>query len=87
MRTTITLEPDVATKIRKLMRERKLSFKDAINTVLRRGLEPGRGRGGKPFRTETFDMGSHAPGAFDKALAMADGMEDAEILRKLSVRK
>lgn len=38
MRTTITLDPDVEALVGKAMRERKLSFKAAVNDALRRGL-------------------------------------------------
>jgi hypothetical protein len=39
MRTTVTLEPDVARRLRELSRAQKLAFKDALNTALRRGLD------------------------------------------------
>jgi hypothetical protein len=32
-------------------------------------------------------MGPHAADAFDRALAMADALEDSELARKLGVRK
>ena len=38
MRTTITLEEDVALMIEKIRKEKQLSFKRVINEVLRRGL-------------------------------------------------
>jgi hypothetical protein len=38
MRTTVTLDPDVAASLKDLAHERRLSFKAAINTVLRQGL-------------------------------------------------
>ncbi len=38
MRTTITLEPDVAAKLKEFARRQRLSFKSAVDTVLRRGL-------------------------------------------------
>src|ERR1041385_1600153 len=37
VRTTLTLEPDVASKLRKRMTARKLSLKDAVNQALRAG--------------------------------------------------
>ena len=39
MRTTLTLEPDVALKLKKKMAEEKLTLKDAVNRALRAGLE------------------------------------------------
>ncbi len=38
MRTTLTLEEDVARRLKKEMQERGLSFKAAVNAVLRRGF-------------------------------------------------
>lgn len=56
MRTTLTLDDDVAAKLRELAHRRKLSFKEVVNSVLRRGLaaqEP-RGESPRPFRVATF---------------------------------
>lgn len=38
MRTTLTLEPDVAHAVERLRRERRLSLKQVINEALRIGL-------------------------------------------------
>ena len=38
MRTTVTLEQDLADKLKEYARRRRASFKVALNTVLRRGL-------------------------------------------------
>jgi len=38
MRTTVTLEPDVAAKVKELAHRRRASFKETLNDVLRRGL-------------------------------------------------
>ncbi len=38
MRTTLTLDDDVATGIRRLARERKASFKQAVNAAMRAGI-------------------------------------------------
>ena len=39
MRTTLTLDEDIVARIAELQKEHNLSFKDAINQTLRRGLE------------------------------------------------
>ncbi|MBX3747892.1 MAG: hypothetical protein KF833_21505 [Verrucomicrobiae bacterium] len=58
MRTTVTLEPDVARRLREVSRIEKLSFKEAINTTLRRGLDQRSIKPkSKPFRTAPEDMG------------------------------
>jgi hypothetical protein len=56
MRTTLTLDDDVAAKLKDFARRKRLSFKDAVDSVLRRGLtgqEVSR-RATKPFRVHTF---------------------------------
>jgi hypothetical protein len=59
MRTTLTLDDDVAVQIERLRKERDASLKDVVNDVLRRGLRdlnsPQKKR--KPFRTKGYDMG------------------------------
>lgn len=63
MRTTVTLEADVAARLRELAHRSRTSFKDTLNTVLRRGLvaqapEPA---GGSRFVVEPHD-GAFKPG-------------------------
>lgn len=84
MRTTITLEPDVAALIRQTMRERGLSFKAAVNEAIRRGLGDDGSR--EPFRQETVSMGRPYVDV-TKALALAARLEDDEIIRKLQLGK
>lgn len=84
MRTTITLDPDADAAIRRLMRERGLTFRQAVNEAIRVGTSP---RPKTPaFRTPTFRMGRPAV-PIDKALRLAAELEDEEIIRKLAQRK
>ncbi len=82
----MTLEPDVEALLRKVMRERDITFKEALNQALREGLSR-KGGVSKPYRLPTFRMGFRPEQALDKALALAAAMEDEEIARKLSLRK
>jgi hypothetical protein len=82
MRTTVTLDPDVEGIIRSAMREREISFKEALNDAVRAGLARTR----EPFRTPTFAMGAPAV-PLTKALSLAAELEDEEIVRKLAMRK
>lgn len=84
MRTTLTLEPDVADLVKSLMRERGLSFKDAVNTAIRAGLRPA--AASERTRTPTFKLGTPVV-ALTKALKAADELEDDELIRKMSVGK
>jgi hypothetical protein len=85
MRTTVTLDPDVLSAVRRLMREGNLSFKEAVNTAIRAGLQVQRQP--KPFRQKTFRMGQRARVDLTKALDLAATLEDEAIRHKLDVRK
>ena len=69
MRTTVTLDPDVAARLRALARERGASFTEALNTAVRRGL--GTDEGPKKLRLPTRAMGLHPTVNLDKALTLA----------------
>lgn len=86
MRTTVTLDEDVAAKLKQAARERDVSFKVALNDAVRAGLAAG-SRASKRFRVETRPMGVRPGINLDKALSLADELEDAEILRKLELGK
>lgn len=87
MRTTVTLDPDVERLIRSAMRERGASFKEALNQAVREGLQTKRRSRTRKFVQQTFDMGATQFFRWDKALAVAEAMEDEEIMRKLSMNK
>jgi ribbon-helix-helix CopG family protein len=85
MRTTVTLDPDVVAALRRAARERGTSFKAVLNDAVRRGLGGELTR--RHYRTPSRDMGLRSGFDVDKALAAAAADEDAEILRKLELRK
>lgn len=82
MRTTITLTPDADALVRKVMRERGLSFKDAVNEAILGGLQPAR----PPFRTREVDLGG-ARVSVVKAVQLAGELENEELLRKSALGK
>jgi hypothetical protein len=86
MRTTVTLDPDVAAKLKALARRRGISFKQALNQVVRAGLAPS-ARSVRHFTQPTQAM-SLRPGVnLDKALQLAAAIEADELARKLELRK
>jgi hypothetical protein len=85
MRTTVTLEPDVEALVRKLMRERGMSFKEAVNDAIRRGLASR--PAGDRFETPTYSMGFDPSIPWDNALRLAGELEDEELSRRLASRK
>ena len=84
MRTTLTLDPDVADRLRALARERRLPFKQVVNAVLRRGLEDGPR---ESFEIEARPLGLKPGIDLDQALELAARLEDEQTLRKLELRK
>ncbi len=87
MRTTVTLDPDVETLIRNAMRERGISFKEALNAAARKGLVGEQHRRTRRFVQKSFPLGQGQELRWDKALAIAEAAEDEELSRKLSLRK
>ena len=85
MRTTVTLDEDVAAALRELARRRQLSFKQALNATLRTGLfaaaEP------RPYTVPVRHLGLRAGVDLDKAMRLVGDLEDDEVVRKLEVRK
>ncbi len=86
MRTTITLDPDVEALIRTVMKERGISFKEALNTAIRAGLTHARPRR-RSFVQRSFSLGSEQNFRWDKALETAAAIDDEELSRKLALRK
>lgn len=66
------------------MRERDLSFKDAVNEALRDGLLAASAE--EPFETPTFDLGGARIDVLH-ALELAGRLEDDEVLRKRTLGK
>ena len=87
MRTTVTLDPDVERLLRRAIRQRGVTFKEALNEALRRGLVGGEPSPSRRFVQKTFSIGGGKEFRWDKALALADAIEDEEISRKLALRK
>lgn len=82
MRTTITLDDDVADALSSLAHERQQPFKRVVNDTIRSGLateQPAPAR----FHQTTSAIGTLPGVDLVKALALASTMEDEEIIRKL----
>jgi hypothetical protein len=77
MRTTLTLDPDVALLLQRLCQERQVSFKHLINQALREGLRQLETPApATPFHTPTAALGRCLLGSLDdiaEALALAEG--------------
>ena len=78
MRTTLTLDPDVAALAERMRRVRGQSFKAVVNEALRCGLRAMADPAGRPaaYRTPAADLGRCRIGSLDdvaEALAVAEG--------------
>jgi hypothetical protein len=84
MRTTLTLEPDVASRLKQEIRRSGKSLKALVNEALRLGL----GLSGKPARGPRFEVRPHPfgfkPGVdLDRMNQLVDEIDSEETARKL----
>jgi hypothetical protein len=81
MRTTVTLDPDARALVARAMRERGLSFKEAVNEAIRAGL----GGPASPARSYTTPR-KLGPARVDltKSLQLAADLEDDTLARRLA---
>jgi len=78
MRTTLTLDDDVAALLERVRKARKTGLKDTVNEALREGLRqmaaPPKRR--QPYRTPSTDLGPSLIGSLDnigQVLETAEG--------------
>ncbi len=88
MRTTLTLDDDLAEELRTLAHRTRRSFKEVVNEAIRTGLARRRQARARRYRLEPTSLGGVRPGFnLDKAVQLSDRMEDEEIARRLELRK
>jgi hypothetical protein len=87
VRTTLTLDPDVARLLEQEVHRLKQPFKQVVNDALRRGLTGGRrGRALPPFRVEPHRarlLPGVDRGSFNR---LADELEEDAVVAKLRRR-
>ena len=88
MRTTVRVDDDLLEQLKARARSEKVSLGRLLNRTLRAGLKAGGARSPKPraYREQVQDMGTPRV-ALEKAIALADALEDEEIVRELALRK
>ncbi len=84
MRTTVTLDPDTRLLVERLMRERGLSFKEAINDAVRAGLATPAAEAQAFTRPRAL-----GPARVDltKALELAANLEDEALARRVDEKR
>lgn len=84
MRTTLTLEPDVAQRLKARMRTGNLTLKETVNRALRAGLAvEDRKKPEKRFRVKPFHGGLMPGIDIDKINQVLDEMEVEELARRM----
>ena len=78
MRTTVTLDPDVESMLRKEMRRRGEPFKQVLNNAIRAGLRNVK-RPAEAFEPLTFDMGKPRLD-LTKAASLAAELEEEDLM-------
>ena len=88
MRTTLTLEPDVARQLKSRMAEQEVSLKELVNDALRRGLSATpASRPKKPFRVASHSFGFKPGIDMSKLNQLLDELEVQEFAAKMQGRK
>ena len=83
----MTLDDDVAARLKRVARERGISFKEALNRAVRAGLGGEQGAPPTAFATPSRPLGLRAGIDLTRAVSAASAMEDEELIRRLELRK
>jgi hypothetical protein len=86
MRTTLDIDDFLLRRLRDEAHARGLPFKEMVNRVIQRGLDDPRPARRAKYRCPSFAMGAPLR-SLDKALALADALEEGERAWKLNQRK
>jgi hypothetical protein len=84
MRTTLTLEPDVARLIEEAAARQRKSIKQVVNEAIRRGLAPrGATRPAKRYRVQPHRTGLQAGVDAESFNKLVDELEDESVVTKM----
>lgn len=84
MRTTLTLDDQLASELKQLATERGAPFKQLVNDLLRAGLQAQEHPKPETYRLRPASLGIPSPGIdLAKALQLADSLEDENLVGKL----
>ena len=88
MRTTIRIEDELLERLKEQALRENVSLTKLVNRTLRAGMQRA---GASARRRSQYREKTHSMGAprfdLDKALALAAGLEDEEVIRKMTLRK
>ena len=81
MRTTLTLDPDVARLLDEEVHRQRKPFKEVVNDALRRGLTQSPRRPAAKFRIVPHEARLQAGIATDRMNRLADELEDEGVVK------
>jgi hypothetical protein len=88
MRTTLTLDPDVALKLKSRAAEQKAPLKEVVNAALRRGLsQDSEARTAKRFRVQPQSLGLKSGIDASRFNQLLDELEVEAFVAKARVKK
>jgi hypothetical protein len=84
MRTTLTLEPDVARLVKEEVHRRRTTLKDVVNDALRASLSGGGAKGGRAKRYRVVPHRTSLLPGLDRTAfnRLADELEDDAVLSR-----
>ena len=85
MRTTLTIDDDLAALLQDTARRTGRTFRDVVNEALREGLL--RGEAEAPCIPPVHDLGIRPGVDLTKALQLVGQLEDEEVVRKMEIGK
>ncbi len=88
MRTTLAIDDQLSLALRETALRSGKPFKQVVNEALRKGLNAFEHPTAQPYRMRPASLGKVRAGIqLDKALALADDLEDGVIATELELRK
>jgi len=75
MRTTLTLDDDVAGKLKAEVRRSGRSFKELVNDLLRRAINAPQPKASKPFRVRARALGLRPGYSYDNVWELIEQIE------------
>jgi hypothetical protein len=87
MRTTLTLDPDVAIKLKSRVVEQKAPLKEVVNAALRRGLSQDSQSRPKRFRVQPHSLGLKSGVDASRFNQLLDELDVETFVGKTRVKK
>lgn len=88
MRTTLTIDDQLLDSLKQAAQQSGRPFKQVVNEALRLGLHELKQPKARPYHLPAAKMGQpRGHGDLDRALLLADTLEDVAIASKLEMRK